>query len=131
MNIGEAARRSGLPAKTIRFYEEIGLIQPGRRQDNGYRDYDQRDVHVLRFLAHARALGFGVDRCRELLALYADRERASGDVKRIALEHIADIDRRIAELQGMKATLERLAERCHGDDRPDCPILEGLASARD
>jgi MerR family copper efflux transcriptional regulator len=130
MNIGEAARQSGLPAKTIRFYEEIGLVKPTRRLDNGYRDYDQRNVHTLRFLARARALGFGVEQCRELLALYADRERASADVKAIALRHIADIDRRIHELQGMKTTLSDLAERCHGDDRPDCPILEGLASAR-
>ena len=127
MNIGEASKRSGLPAKTIRFYEEIGLVSPSRRQDNGYRDYDQRDVHVLRFLARARSLGFGVEQCRDLLALYGDRERASADVKRIALHHIADIDRRIGELEGMKATLAELAERCHGDDRPDCPILEGLA----
>ena len=128
MNIGAAAKRSGLPAKTIRFYEEIGLIQPTRRRDNGYRDYDQRDVHTLRFVARARSLGFTVEQCRELLALYGDRERASADVKAIALAHIADIDRRMDELAAMKAALAELADRCHGDDRPDCPILEGLAS---
>ncbi|MFW5833735.1 MAG: Cu(I)-responsive transcriptional regulator [Pseudomonadota bacterium] len=127
MNIGEAAKRSGLPAKTIRFYEQIGLIAPSRRQDNNYRDYDEQDVHRLRFVASARALGFGVEQCRELLALYADRARASADVKALALRHIAEIDARIAELEAMKATLRTLAERCQGDERPDCPILEGLA----
>ncbi|MFW5680637.1 MAG: Cu(I)-responsive transcriptional regulator [Pseudomonadota bacterium] len=127
MNIGEAAKRSGLPAKTIRFYEQIGLIAPSRRQDNNYRDYDEQDVHRLRFVARARALGFGVEQCRELLALYADRARASADVKALALRHIGEIDARIAELEAMKATLRTLAERCQGDERPDCPILEGLA----
>lgn len=129
MNIGEAARRSGLTAKTIRFYEEIGLIRPARRAGNAYRDYDDRDVHLFRFLARARALGFSVEQCRELLALYQDRDRSSADVKAIALQHIGDIERRMAELTAMKATLVALVERCHGDDRPDCPILEALAAS--
>ena len=129
MNIGEAARRSGLTAKTIRFYEQIGLIRPAPRAGNAYRDYGERDVHVLRFVARARALGFSVEQCRELLALYADRARASADVKAIAQAHIADIERRVAELAAMRATLRHLVERCHGDDRPDCPILEELAAS--
>lgn len=127
MNIGQAAKLSGLPAKTIRYYEEIGLIVPRGRQDNGYRDYDTRDIHMLSFVRRARELGFSVEQCRELVALYNDRNRASADVKAVATSHIDEIERRIAELTAIKATLELLAERCHGDSRPDCPILEGLA----
>jgi len=127
MNIGQAARRSGLPAKTIRYYEEIGLVVPNGRRDNGYRNYDTRDVHMLGFVRRARELGFSVEQCRELVALYNDRNRASADVKAVALSHIAGIERRIGELAAIKSTLEHLAERCHGDTRPDCPILEELA----
>ncbi|MEO1091647.1 MAG: Cu(I)-responsive transcriptional regulator [Pseudomonadota bacterium] len=130
MKIGEAARRSGLPTKTIRFYEQIGLIGGRGREANGYRVYDTADVHRLRFVARARALGFSVEQCRELLALYADRDRASADVKALALAHVDQIDGRIAELRAMKVTLLGLAERCHGDERPDCPILEELAADR-
>ncbi len=128
MNIGEAARRSGLPAKTLRYYEDIGLIAPSGRRHNGYRDYSERDVRLLRFVQRARSLGFSVRQCRELLDLYLDHRRTSADVKRIALERIAEIERKIRELEAMKAALKHLAEKCHGDERPDCPILEDLAA---
>lgn len=126
MNISEAAALSGLPAKTIRYYEEIGLAAPAGRSRNGYRDYAMRDVHALRFLQRARGLGFSVAECRELLTLYRDRNRASSEVKAIALGRIADIERKIAELEALKRTLGELAEKCHGDKRPDCPILDDL-----
>ena len=126
MNIGLASERSGLPAKTLRFYEEIGLVRPDRRA-NGYRDYAQRDVHNLRFLKRARGLGFSVEECRRLLGLYQNRSRASADVKRIAAERLIQIDRKIIELRELRRALEHLVENCHGDARPDCPILEGLA----
>jgi len=128
MNIGEAAAQSGVPAKTIRYYEEIGLIQPARRADNGYRAYRAADVHMLRFVQRARSLGFSVRDCRQLLQLYQDPHRASADVKALAERRVAEIDRKMAELCGMRATLVQLAENCHGDDRPECPILEDLAS---
>jgi MerR family transcriptional regulator, copper efflux regulator len=127
MNIGEAAARAGVPPKTIRYYEEIGLVAPAPRSDNGYRAYRAMDVHVLRFVQRARSLGFSVKDCRQLLALYRDPDRASAEVKRLTLRRIAEIDRKMAELAGMRATLTRLAESCHGDDRPDCPILDDLA----
>ncbi len=129
MNISKAAELSGLPAKTIRYYEDIGLMQPAQRSGNGYRDYGVQDVHVLRFLQRARGLGFSVAECRELLALYQDRERASADVKAIALRRIDDIDRKMRELDGLKGALSELAEKCHGDARPECPILDGLAGS--
>lgn len=129
MNIGEAARASGLPAKTLRYYEAIGLVVPGGRRENGYRDYDEADVHRLRFVQRARSLGFTVAECRGLLALYDDRNRTSAEVKRIALERIAAIERKIRELEAMRRALLHLAERCHGDDRPDCPILDDLAGS--
>jgi Cu(I)-responsive transcriptional regulator len=128
MNIGDVAEQSGLPAKTIRYYEDIGLVRPARGP-NGYRAFGQRDVHTLAFVARARSLGFTIDDCRTLLALYQDRERASADVRQLAGEHLGRIDRKIAELAAMRATLARLIERCHGDDRPDCPILDDLAGA--
>ena len=129
MNIGEAAALSGLPAKTIRYYEEVGLVAPAARADNGYRDYGDAEVHTLRFVQRARGLGFSVRECRELLALYFDHRRSSASVKAIALGRIAEIDRKIAELEGLRATLAELAEKCHGDERPDCPILADLAGA--
>jgi Cu(I)-responsive transcriptional regulator len=128
VNIGEAAAQSGVPAKTIRYYEEIGLIQPARRADNGYRAYRATDVHMLRFVQRARSLGFSVRDCRQLVQLYQDPHRASADVKGLAERRIAEIDRKMAELRSMRATLVQLAEHCHGDDRPECPILEDLAS---
>lgn len=128
MNIGEAARRAGVPAKTIRYYERIGLIPAAGRTASGYRDYSERDVETLRFVQHARSLGFSVKDVGELLQLWHDRGRASGDVKRIAAGHVAAVERKIAELQAIRATLVSLMNRCHGDDRPDCPILAQLAS---
>ncbi|HKK85788.1 MAG TPA: Cu(I)-responsive transcriptional regulator [Roseovarius sp.] len=129
MNIGDVAKHAGLPAKTIRYYEDIGLIEPDRSA-NGYRDFSDSDLHKLRFLGHARSLGFSIEDCRGLLALYKDKDRASADVKHIAEEHLAKIDAKIAELQAMRHTLAHLVKACAGDDRPDCPILTDLATAR-
>lgn len=126
MNIGEASERSGLPAKTIRYYEDISLVAPDRA-DNGYRDYSLNDVHRLRFLHRARNLGFSIDECRLLLSLYSDRNRASSDVKAMAEQKLSEIDAKIAELQSLKNALQPLVDCCHGDDRPDCPILDDLA----
>lgn len=126
MNIGEASRASQLPTKTIRYYEDIKLIAP-QRADNGYRTYSDSDVHRLRFLQRSRGLGFSIDECRLLLSLYEDEERASADVKRLALDKIGEIDRKLSELQSLKATLSALARDCHGDDKPDCPIIDDLA----
>lgn len=126
MNIGQAAQQTHLPVKTIRYYEEVGLVVPARR-DNGYRDYSENDLHKLRFLGRARSLGFSIEDCRQLLSLYQDRNRASADVKAMALARIDEIDRKISEMEGLRATLHRLAEACHGDDRPDCPILNDIA----
>ena len=127
MNIGQASRVSGLPAKTIRYYEDIGLVAPDRR-GNGYRAYSGTHLHNLQFLARARSLGFSIQDCRRLLSLYDDRNRASADVKKMAQAHIASIEEKIAQLEGMKVTLAGLVANCHGDDRPDCPILEDLAA---
>jgi MerR family transcriptional regulator, copper efflux regulator len=129
MNIGDAARLTGLPAKTIRYYEDIGLVVPSGRRENNYRDYGEQDVRQLQFVARARSLGFSVENCRDLLSLYRDQHRASADVKALARARIADIERKVRELETMKATLEELVARCHGDDRPDCPILRDLAHA--
>jgi Cu(I)-responsive transcriptional regulator len=126
MNIGDVAEHSGLPAKTIRYYEDIGLIRP-HRGENGYRRFGEADMHKLAFLARARSLGFTIEECRALMALYEDRDRASADVKQLAAEHLSQIERKIAELRSMHGTLAQLVERCHGDDRPDCPILDDLA----
>ncbi len=128
MNIRDAAGASGLPPKTIRYYEEIGLVRPARNP-NGYRDFAEQDVHKLAFLARARSLGFSIGDCRALLALYEDRARASADVKRVAEAHLEEIDRKIAELEGMRDALSTLVRRCHGDERPDCPILQDLGRA--
>lgn len=127
MNIGDISRETGVTAKTIRYYESIGLIPPAVRRDNGYRAYRANDVEVLRFISRARGLGFSLDEVRGLLALWHDKGRASADVKALALDHIRDIEVRISELRAVKKTLVELTEKCHGDDRPDCPILEDLA----
>jgi len=126
MNIGEAARQSGLPAKTIRYYEEISLVVPGR-SDNGYRAYSPTDVHKLQFVQRARGLGFSVEDCRALLSLYEDDQRASADVKAIAEDHLAGIEAKITELKALHKTLKHLVDTCHGDHRPHCPIIDDLA----
>ena len=126
MNIGSAAEATDLPAKTIRYYEEIGLVRPARAA-NGYRDYSGDDVHRLRFVQRARSLGFSGDECRLLLSRYDAEARASADVKALALEKIGEMDRKIAELQSLRSTLVDLADHCHGDDRPECPIIDDLA----
>ncbi|GAA4324648.1 Cu(I)-responsive transcriptional regulator [Pigmentiphaga soli] len=128
-NIGQAAAASGVSAKMIRHYESIGLIRPARRTEAGYRLYGDTDVHTLRFIRNARDLGFSIAQIDTLLRLWADRGRPSADVKQVALAHIRDLDDKIRGLQAMKTTLEDLADRCHGDHRPDCPILAGLAGA--
>ncbi len=126
MNIAEVSTRAGLPSKTIRYYEEIGLVRPKRRA-NGYRAFAETDIHKLAFIGRARSLGFSIDDCRKLLALYEDRERASADVKRLAQSHLAEIEGKIAELLAMRAALSDLMAHCAGDERPDCPILTDLA----
>ena len=128
MNIGDAATQSGLPTKTIRYYEEIGLIKPART-DNGYRDFSGTDLHKLRFLGRARGLGFSIEDCRTLLGLYEDTDRESAQVKAIAQDHLAQIDDRIAQMMSMRETLAHLVTCCQGDNRPDCPILSDLAGA--
>lgn len=126
MNIGQAAKASGVSAKMVRYYEEIGLIQKARRTMAGYRVYGTADVHSLRFIKQARNLGFSMERIGKLLALWRDRRRPSRQVKELAHAHIEELESRIREMQAMKHTLEMLVKQCHGDDRPDCPILEGL-----
>ena len=128
MNIGAASKQSGLPAKTIRYYEDIGLLRAGRRE-NGYRVYEESDIHKLRFLQRARGLGFSVEDCRQLLSLYENRNRASSDVKALAQARLDEMDRKLAELQSLRDSLGHLIEACRGDDRPDCPILNDLAAA--
>ena len=126
MNIGDVACRSGLPAKTIRYYEDIGLVTP-LRSANGYRSFRESDLHKLAFLGRARSLGFTIDDCRNLLQLYEDSSRASADVKKIARAHLKKVDAKIEELLEMKKTLTQLVHDCAGDSRPDCPILDDLA----
>jgi MerR family copper efflux transcriptional regulator len=126
MTIGQAAQRSGVPPKTIRYYESVGLVSPAARRDNNYRGYSEKEVDTLRFINRARGLGFSLKEIEALLALYRDRRRPSREVKRLALRHIDDLDGKIAELQTIKKALVQLAEKCRGDDRPDCPILDDL-----
>jgi len=126
MNIGQASTNCGLPAKTIRYYEDIGLILPDRT-DNGYRDFSETHMHKLAFLSRARGLGFTIEDCRTLLSLYEDTDRASADVKEMAREHLDKMARKVEELKAMQVTLTELVDKCHGDDRPNCPILQGLA----
>ena len=128
-NIGEAARASGVSAKMIRHYESIGLIGAARRTDAGYRVYTGQDVRVLQFVHRGRALGFSLDQIRDLLALWRDKDRASADVRALARTHIDELNRKIAEMEAMRRTLESLAASCHGDARSDCPILDDLAAA--
>ena len=125
MNIGEVAKRAGLPPKTIRYYEDIGLVTP-QRDANGYRSFRDKDMHKLAFLGRSRALGFTIEDCRNLLALWDDQDRASSDVRAIAKEHLGQIESKIANLQSIQDTLTHLVRECSGDDRPDCPILRRL-----
>lgn len=128
MNIAEVAKAAALPAKTIRYYEDIGLIRP-QRGANGYRHFRASDLHKLVFLGRARSLGFSIEDCRALLALYEDQSRASGDVKALAVQHLQQVRAKMAELQAMEATLTNLVAACAGDTRPDCPILAGIAGS--
>lgn len=127
MNIGQASRASGVSERMIRHYEKIGLIPPPRRRDSGYRDYSEVEVHRLRFVANARDLGFATDEIAALLALWIDRDRTSSEVKALALAHAEELGRKAQALESMRRTLIRLAGQCHGDGRPDCPIIESLA----
>ena len=127
MTIGEAAARSGVPAKTIRYYEQIGLIGAASRGANQYRSYDAGDIAMLRFIGRARRLGFSVADLRNLVSLYRDHHRASREVKALAAKHLARVERKIAELESLRAALADLVARCHGDHRPDCPIIDELA----
>jgi len=126
VNIGEVSERAGLPPKTIRYYEDIGLVRP-LRSDNGYRAFRESDIHKLAFLGRARTLGFSIEDCRTLLDLYEDESRESAQVKAVAKEHLTAIDSKIAQLKSMRQTLSHLVEACQGDHRPDCPILQDLA----
>ncbi|CAN7644431.1 Cu(I)-responsive transcriptional regulator [Bosea sp. LjRoot237] len=128
MNIGQAAEASGVSAKMIRYYEQIGLIEPPARSQSGYRVYAEPNVHTLRFVRRARSLGFSVDETGVLLGLWRDRSRASADVKQLALKHVGELEEKAAALQAMAATLRHLASNCHGDQRPDCPILDKIGA---
>jgi MerR family transcriptional regulator, copper efflux regulator len=128
ITIGEAAQRTGVPAKTIRYYESIGLLRPAARGENRYRTYGDKEVETLRFINRARALGFSLKEVDELLALYRDRRRPSRDVKRLALRHVEALDRKIEELTAIRNTVFELAEHCRGDERPECPILDDLGA---
>jgi len=130
MNIGQAAGETGVSAKMIRYYESIGLIRESARTDAGYRIYGADELDALRFIKRARTLGFSLDQIRELLSLWQNDARASADVKAIALAHVAELNTRIAELSAMRDTLSELAQSCHGDARPDCPILQNLGLAK-
>jgi MerR family copper efflux transcriptional regulator len=128
LNIGQAAAASGVSTKMIRHYEEVGLLPAARRTDSGYRQYGESDVQTLRFVRHSRDLGFSIEQIRELLGLWQDRKRPSRQVRALAQAHIEELDAKLRELQAMKASLENLVRCCHGDERPDCPIIETLAS---
>ena len=127
VNIGAAARASGVSAKMVRHYESLGLLGAVARTDAGYRQYTPADVHTLRFIKRARDLGFSMAEIAELVSLWHDRRRASADVKRIAQTHVAELEKRIQAMQDMRRTLQNLLHHCHGDERPDCPILDNLA----
>lgn len=128
MNIGQAAKQSGLSAKMIRYYESTGLLQAAHRSDSGYRLYGKDDLHTLAFIKRSRDLGFSLEEVGKLLTLWQDRQRASADVKALARQHIVELNQKIDELASLRDTLQELVEHCHGDDRPDCPILKDLAS---
>ncbi|PWG01963.1 Cu(I)-responsive transcriptional regulator [Sphingosinicella humi] len=127
MNIGQASKQSGVSQRMIRHYEAIGLTPKAARRDSGYRDYDEKDVHTLRFIRRARDLGFPIEEIGQLLALWRDRDRTSADVKALALARVAELKQKEGEIRAMRLSLEDLARHCHGDERPDCPILEDMA----
>jgi len=129
-NIGEAAARSGVSAKMVRHYESLGLLPPVNRTESGYRQYGDKEVHTLRFIRRARDLGFSMAEIAELWRLWQDRRRTSASVKRIAQAHVANLDQRMAEMEQMRRTLQHLVDCCHGDHRPDCPILDELDSGK-
>jgi MerR family transcriptional regulator, copper efflux regulator len=131
MNIGQASKASGVTTKMIRYYDEIGLVQPASRTDSNYREYEERQINELRFIKRARSLGFSMEEITQLLSLWRDRARPSREVKGIADRHLADLDARIAEMQGMADTLRHLSSCCAGDDRPDCPILTDLTQGKE
>ncbi|MFK5998925.1 MAG: Cu(I)-responsive transcriptional regulator [Rhodobacterales bacterium] len=126
MNIGEIARRSDLPTKTVRYYADVGLVKPSGRTEAGYRVYDDKTLRKLIFVRRSRAMGFSVAECRKLLNLYEDHSRASSEVRSIAKQHLVKIDAKLSELQNLQKELSMLVDCCHGDDRPDCPILDAL-----
>lgn len=128
MNIGEAARASGISNKMIRHYEAIGLLPPSPRSESGYRVYSGKDLHILRFIGTARSLGFSLEEIKQLLSLWQDKNRSSADVKNLVLNHIAELDQKITELTSMRSTLQTLANGCSGNARPDCPILTGIST---
>lgn len=130
MKIGQASAASGISERMIRHYEKIGLVARAARRDSGYRDYDERDIHSLRFIGRARDLGFPIEEIRQLLALWTDKERSSADVKALALARAAELKRKEQELEAMRRALEHLADACRGDERPDCPILDELGDER-
>ena len=130
MNISQASNSTGLPAKTIRYYEDIELVRP-TRSENGYRAFSAQDIQKLAFVGRSRSLGFSIADCRALLTLYEDRNRASADVKKLAENHLEQIDRKVRELQSLREALGQLVEHCHGDARPNCPILDDLATVPD
>lgn len=127
-NIGEAARRSGVSAKMVRHYESLGLLPAVQRTDAGYRQYGEAEVHTLRFIRRARDLGFSMDEIAQLLKLWQNRRRSSAEVRRIASRHIDDLSRKLAEMEAMRRTLQHLVHCCHGDERPECPILDELSA---
>lgn len=129
MNIGEAANSSGISSKMIRHYESIGLIQPSARTASGYRTYSEQDLHTLRFIKSARSMGFSLDQVQQLLSLWQDKNRSSAIVKTLVLQHIETLNQKIAEMSAMRDTLENLARHCHGNHRPDCPIIAQLSSS--
>ena len=130
LNIGEAARRSGVSAKMVRHYESLGLLPAVNRTDSGYRQYGDREVHTLRFIRRARDLGFSMAEIAELLKLWQNRRRSSHEVHRIAARHVADLTRKLEEMEAMRRTLQHLVDCCHGDERPDCPILDELGGEK-
>ncbi len=129
LNIGDAAAAAGVSAKMIRHYEEIGLVPKAKRTYSGYRTYSENEVHVLRFIRQARGLGFSIKQVGELLGLWQNNRRSSATVKKLALDHIRELDEKIREMHAMRSTLERLAKHCHGDERPECPILAELSAS--